>query len=144
MADISESIDIDRPAEEVFAYLDDLTHAVDWQASALEVSVDGTPTRVGTRVTERRRAPGGDQAVTYEVTEHEPGRALAFSGQGGPLRIAVRFAVAPRGAEACTVEVQFSFTAGGMGRFVLPLVRREAGEQVPGDLRRLKALLEAT
>ncbi len=143
MADITERIEIVRPAAEVFAYLDDLTHAVAWQESALQVAVEGIPTRIGTRVTERRRVPGGDQEVTYEVTEREPGRGLAFSGRGGPLGISVRFAVTPRGPDTCTVEVQFSFRAGGMARFVLPMVRREAGNHAPDDLRRLKALLEA-
>ena len=144
MADITERIEIDRPAAEVFAYLDDLTHAADWQASALEVRVEGgTPTRVGTRVTERRRVPGGDHDVTYEVTEHEHGRGYAFEGSGGPLRVSVRVSVELRDVDRCTVEVQFSFGASGMSRFILPVVRREAQQQVPADLRRLKALLES-
>jgi uncharacterized protein YndB with AHSA1/START domain len=143
MADITERIDIDRPAAEVFAYLDDLTHQVDWQASAVEVTVDSTPTRVGMRGTQRRRIPGGEQSVTYEVTEHEPGRVLAFSGDAGPLRISVRIAVAPREPAGCTVEAQFSFRAGGLARFVLPLVRAEAGKEVPADLRTLKSLMES-
>jgi uncharacterized membrane protein len=144
MADVSQSIEINRPAADVFAYLDDLTHQADWQESARAVRVEGgAPTRVGTRVIETRRVPGGVQTVTYEVTEHQPGRGYAFEGQGGPVRISARITVNPHDADRCTVEAEFSFAAGGMGRFILPLVRREAQHQLPADLGRLKALLES-
>ena len=55
---ITHSIEINRPAEEVFAYLDQLERHSEWQSSLVSARVETEgPTRVGTRVVERRRFP---------------------------------------------------------------------------------------
>ena len=84
---IKHSIDIDRPAQEVFAYLDQLDRHDEWQGSLLRarVETDG-PTRVGSRATDTRRVPGGARPVTYEITEHDPPRKASFRGVNGPVR----------------------------------------------------------
>lgn len=70
---IKHSIEIDRPAEEVFAYLDRVDRHNEWQGSLVTTTVktDG-PTHVGTRVVERRNVPGGTRDIAYEITEHAP------------------------------------------------------------------------
>ena len=57
---IKHSIEINRPAEEVFAYLEQVDRHNEWQGSLVSTTVetDGPP-RVGTRVVERRNVPGG-------------------------------------------------------------------------------------
>ena len=82
---IKHSIEIDRPAEEVFAYLDQLDRHSEWQSSLVSANVetDG-PTRVGTRVLERRKVPGGTRDIPYEITAHEPPRKASFRGTAGP------------------------------------------------------------
>ena len=57
---IKHSIEINRPAEEVFAYLDQVDRHNEWQDQLVSTTVetDG-PIRVGTRVVERRNVPGG-------------------------------------------------------------------------------------
>ena len=53
---IKDSIEINRPAAEVFAYLDQLDRHGEWQGSLVSVKVETEgPTRVGTRVVERRK-----------------------------------------------------------------------------------------
>ena len=56
---IKHSIVINRPAEEVFAYLDQVDRHNEWQGQLVSTAVetDG-PIRVGTRVVERRIVPG--------------------------------------------------------------------------------------
>ena len=51
---IKHSIEINRPAEEVFAYLDQVDRHNEWQGQLVSTTVetDG-PVRVGTRVVER-------------------------------------------------------------------------------------------
>jgi len=84
---IKHSVVIDRPAEEVFAYLDQLDRHGEWQDSLLSAKVETEgPTRVGTRVVERRKVPGGARDIPYEITEHEPPRTASFRGTAGPVR----------------------------------------------------------
>jgi uncharacterized protein YndB with AHSA1/START domain len=73
---IKHSIEINRPAEEVFAYLDQVDRHNEWQGSLVSTTVetDG-PVRVGTRVVERRSVPGGARDFPYEITEHDPPRS---------------------------------------------------------------------
>ena len=42
--------------------------------------------RVGTRVTETRKVPGGNRSMTYEITEHDPPRQSSFQVLDGPIR----------------------------------------------------------
>jgi hypothetical protein len=59
---IKHSIEINRPAEQVFAYLDQVDRHNEWQGSLVSTTIetDG-PMRVGTRVVERRNVPGGGE-----------------------------------------------------------------------------------
>jgi uncharacterized membrane protein len=143
VSDVTERIEIGRPAAEVFAYLDDLRNQPEWQTGVLSVRVeDGDPTRVGTRVVEERRVGGGTRTVRYEVTEHVPGRGFAFRGGGGPLEVAAAITVEPMGDDRCAVTAEFRFGASGTARLMLPMVRREAQRQVPQDQARLRDVLE--
>jgi len=87
MAPIVESVEISKPPQEVFAYLDDLARHGEWQGQIVEVvSVSDGPTRVGSRATDKRRVPGGMREVTYEIVEHDPPRRTRFHGIDGPIR----------------------------------------------------------
>src|ERR1041385_8672880 len=87
MTQISESIEIDRRPDDVFAYLDDVTRHGEWQEQIVDVErQDEGPLRVGSKVKETRRVPGGDRSMTYEGTEHEPPRRSSFRVLDGPIR----------------------------------------------------------
>src|SRR5581483_8481771 len=98
MAPIVESIEIAKPPEEVFAYIDDLSRHGEWQGQivSVEVLTEG-PTRVGTRAADVRRVPGGKQKITYEITEHDPPRKASFRGVDGPVRPVGTVTVEPVG-----------------------------------------------
>jgi uncharacterized membrane protein len=140
--DVHESIEIERDAGSVFAYVTDLPRQPEWQDTVTDVRVEGDgPVRVGTRVHETRRSPAGSQTISYSVTELGDG-VYAFEGGGGPVRVAARIAVEPLGESSCRVTASFTFSAGLAGKLFLPLLRREANAHVPEDMRRLKAIME--
>lgn len=145
MAAISESIEISRRPEDVFAYIDELSRHGEWQQQIVSVRVDTDgPTRVGTRATETRRVGGREQTMTYEVTEHSPPRSFAFRGIDGPIRPIGKGTVAPAGDGARSrVTIELDFEGHGIGKLLLPLVRSQARKQVPKDQQRLKERLES-
>ena len=146
MTQISESIEIDRRPEDVFAYLDDVTRHGEWQEQIVGVErQDEGPLRVGSKVKESRRVPGGDRSMTYEVTEHDPPRRSSFRVLDGPIRAVGTISVDPVG-DGSRSRLTFSvdFKASGLGgRVLLPVARAQARKQVPKDQAKLKQLLES-
>jgi uncharacterized membrane protein len=145
MAAIRETVEINRSAEDVFAYIDQLERHSEWQDSLIstKVETDG-PVRVGTRATSVRRVPGRTQAVAYEITEHDPPRRMAFRGVGGPVRPVGTVTVEPAGEGRSRLTLELDLRGHGLlGLLVAPLARSQARKEVPQDHRRLKERLEA-
>ncbi len=145
MAPITASIDIARAPEDVFAYIDDLARHGEWQEALEQVTVETEgPVRVGTRVSERRRVPGGARAFRYEVTEHDPPRLFGFRVVSGPVRPAGRAVVSPAGEGGSRVTLELDFAGHGLlGKLLAPLARSNARKTVPRDQQRLKQRLES-
>jgi uncharacterized protein YndB with AHSA1/START domain len=145
MAPITHSIVIARPPAEVFAYVDQLDRHGEWQSTIISSKLETEgPTRVGTRVTDKRKVPGGTQDVTYEITEHDPPRKASFRGTKGPVRPVGTFTVEPvgEGSSKATIEIDLQ-GHGLLGLVVAPLARSQARKEIPKDHQRLKERLES-
>jgi uncharacterized membrane protein len=142
---IVETIEIARSPAEVFAYLDQLDRHGEWQDQIVAVKVDTEgPTRVGSRATETRKVPGGNRDFTYEVTEHDPPRRVAFRGLNGPVRPVGTVTVEPLDdGSRSRVTLEFDLVGHGAGKLIAPVARRDARRQIPKDQARLKERLEA-
>ena len=141
---IKHSIEINRPAEEVFAYLDQVDRHNEWQGSLVSATVetDG-PTRVGTRVVERRNIPGGTRDIPYEITKHDPPRKASFRGTAGPVRPVGTYTVDPTGESSSRMNLELDLEGHGIGKLFAILARRQAAKQVPRDQEKFKELLES-
>jgi uncharacterized protein YndB with AHSA1/START domain len=144
MAAIKQSIEIARPPEDVFAYLDDFTRHGEWQASLVSARVDTEgPIKVGSRVTEVRRMGKREQPVSIEITEHDPPRRFAFRGTEGPIRAIGNGTVEPIGdGSSSRFTLELELVGHGFGKLIAPLARKQAAKEIPGNQRRLKELLE--
>jgi uncharacterized membrane protein len=149
MAAITESVEIDRRPEDVFAYIDDLERHGEWQEEIVSVRVEGGgPTKVGTRAIQRRKIwrkmPGRGQTMAYEITEHDPPRSFAFRGIDGPIRPLGKGTIEPLdGGERSRVTLEFDFEAPGIGGKILrPMALAQARKGIPKGQQRLKERLE--
>jgi uncharacterized membrane protein len=141
---IKHSIEINRPAGEVFAYLDQLDRHSEWQGSLVSAKVETAgPTRVGTRVLERRNVPGGARDIPYEVTEHQPPRKVSFRGTAGPVRPVGSMTVQPVSESSSRLVLELDLEGHGIGKLFAILARRQAAKQVPQDHEKLKQVLES-
>jgi uncharacterized protein YndB with AHSA1/START domain len=145
MAPIIQSIEIARSPEDVFAYLDALERHGEWQDGIISARVDTEgPVRVGTRATEVRHMGGRDQAITYEITQHDPPRSFAFRGVEGPVRVVGKSTVEPVGdGSSSRVTIELDFEGHGLGKVAAPLARKQAAKEVPKSQQKLKELLES-
>ena len=144
MAAVENTVEIARTPEEVFAYLDEVERHPEWQQQLVSARRESEgPVGVGTRVRETRRLGGRVQEGTYEVSEHDPPRLVAFRGVDGPVRAVGRVVLEPLdGGSRSRLTLTLDFEGHGAGRLLLPLVRSQARTQVVKDGERLKALLE--
>lgn len=145
MAAVTESVEIARSPEDVFAYIDELDRHGEWQEAILDTKlVTEGPTRIGTRATDTRKVPGGTRAVTYEITAHDPPRRSSFRGVDGPIRPVGTVTVEPAGEGRSRVTIEIDFEGHGIGKLLVPLVRRDARKRIPPDQQRLKQRLESS
>lgn len=142
---ITSSIEIDRSPQDVFAYLDELDRHGEWQESIVSTRVEtGGPTRVGSRVVDKRKVPGGPRDIPYEITEHDPPRKVSFRGTAGPVRPMGTVTVESVGdGSRSRVSIEFDLRGHGIGVLLAPLARRQAGKQIPQDQARFKQRLES-
>jgi uncharacterized protein YndB with AHSA1/START domain len=144
MPPIVSVIEIDRPPEEVFAYVSDPTRFAEWQRDVVGVRLEGAgPPGPGARFTTTRRVGGVERTMTQEVTELRPPRRWVVHGVDGPIRPSATVTVEPLDGQARSrVTFALDFEGHGIGRPLLPAVRRQARRGAPVSYRALKALLE--
>jgi uncharacterized protein YndB with AHSA1/START domain len=145
MAPIISTIEIGRPAEEVFSYVIDPSTMSEWQQGVVNGRLDGTPVRVGSRCTTTRKIGGSEREVVTEITEYDPPRRWADHGIDGPIRAVVSVRVDPvEEAARSRVTIEVDFEGHGIGKLLVPMmVRPQARREMPGNMRRLKQRLEA-
>jgi uncharacterized protein YndB with AHSA1/START domain len=145
MAPITTSTEIERSAEEVFAYVTDPSAMSEWQQGCVSGGMDAPTTRVGSKCTTVRRIGGREREVTTAITEYEPPRRWADRGIDGPVRAIVAVTVEPLAeGSRSRVTIELDFAGHGIGKLLVPLVvRRQAAGEMPANMRRLKQRLEA-
>ena len=136
------TLEIDRPVEDVFAYLTAVENLPEWQASAVEAQWDAEPVGVGSRMTEVRQFMGRRVESTLEVTEYEANRRFALRVASGPVPYRVDHSF--EALEGRT-RIVFRGEAEPGRRFKLAqgMLARTAERQFKADFAKLKDVLES-
>jgi uncharacterized protein YndB with AHSA1/START domain len=144
MPPIVESIEVGRPPEVVFSYATDPAHFADWQQGVVRAEALGAgPAAVGGRCRTTRLIGGSERVTTQEITELAPPRRWAIRGIDGPIRANVGVTVEPLGdGERSRVTLSIELEGHGVGRMIVPAIRREVAKQAPNSCRALKERLE--
>jgi uncharacterized membrane protein len=143
MRPVHVTVDVDRPAGDVFAYLSDFSNNPRWQRGMREARWTSPPPHgVGATYDQVARFLGRDVVSSFRVVEHEAGRRTKIASTAGTFPITVTRTVAPLGDGRCRVTAVVEGDAGGVFRMVGPLLRPLVARSVRGDYARLKRLLE--
>lgn len=118
----------------------------EWQKGCLKGELDGPNTHIGSRCTTTRSIGGRERDVTTEITEFDPQRRWADRGIDGPIRATVAVTVEPLAeGTRSQLTIDLDFTGHGIGRLLVPLfVRRQAANEMPGNMERLRERLESS
>jgi uncharacterized protein YndB with AHSA1/START domain len=137
------TIEVDRSAEDVFAYATDPSCFHEWQHGLVSGSMEGQTT-VGAKCVTTRRIGFAERPATSEVTEFRPPERWALHGLDGPIRATVNVTVEPLDDDRRSrLTIDLDLEGHGIGRVLVPLVvRREAAKEMPENLARLKQRLE--
>jgi uncharacterized membrane protein len=141
---VEESIEINRPLEEVFDYVSDVGNYPEWMAHVLEVLKDTeSPPQQKDRFIVAIKSVGRRFETPYERTSLEANRQYTDRDVGGPIPNQwweSTFQEVPSGTRLRrTVDAE----PGGLLKVLEPLQKRAAERQLRKDLKRLKDVLEA-
>jgi carbon monoxide dehydrogenase subunit G len=132
--------EIERPPEEVFAYVTDVANLPRWQSGVQEARVDGEM-RKGATVRERRRLLGRELTTTLEVSEYDPGRRFSLRARSGPLPFEVQHSFEPSG-HGTRLVFHGKADPPGLLRFTQGMLKQVAEREFRGYFKALKQLLE--
>jgi uncharacterized protein YndB with AHSA1/START domain len=143
MIDFTIDTQLARPPAQVFAYITDPSKLATWQTNTVSaVPEPAGPLRLGSRIREVHRGPGGKQLSSLvEVSAFEPDRAFSLRMIEGPLPVDAGVVLEPSGQ-----GTRMSFTVhgepGGPLRFLQPLLRAALKRQFREHCATLKRVLE--
>jgi uncharacterized protein YndB with AHSA1/START domain len=145
MAAAKESVEISRRPEDVFAYATDFAHYPDWQGGVMLVRPeDDVSPALGRKALVTRRVGPRVLERTEEIAELDPPRSWTVQGVGGgPITAIATGTIEPLAdGERSRLTIALEFEGHGIGRLLLPLVRRQARRQLPRNEQRLRELIE--
>jgi uncharacterized membrane protein len=142
MIHIDESIIINRPLEEVFAFMSETKNLPLWQTGVVEArhAPEG-PVQVGTRLTLVRAMMGRKVEGTADIVEYAPPTRYVYKATSGPEVTGVNTCEAV--AEGTKFTTRFDMQTGGLFSLADPLVARTIKRSVESGLANLKDLLES-
>jgi uncharacterized membrane protein len=144
MKPVRNEVEIDRPAAEVFAFLEDVTNNTQWLKGMRSCRwTTEPPVRVGSRYEQVAEFLGKEIRTSFEVTAHEPGRLVTIrSREGSSFPLTVTRMVEPIGDKRSRVIETVESDPGGFYRIAQPVLRAMVARNIARDYRSLKILLE--
>jgi uncharacterized membrane protein len=140
MPHASNEVLIERPRDEVFAFLADPENDLQWRSGVLDLKhVSGSG--VGARYAQGVKGPGGRRiSADIEITELIPGESMSFQTLTGPVRPRGRYVLAATNG-ATRVRFELDADVKGLKRLMAPMVQKTMNNEV-GQLDGLKRVIE--
>ena len=141
--EVETSIVVNRPLEEVFAFISDFENENQWSSAVSSAKyLEGGPGKVGSTVRFVANFLSRDIESISKTRSHEPNHKIDFelikgtvTGKGWRKVEAV--------GNATQVTQRFNFEFGGLFRAVKFILKPTLQKQLDGDFKKLKAVLES-
>jgi uncharacterized protein YndB with AHSA1/START domain len=133
---------ISRSPKEVFDFITSSDNAPKVVQSVKSmVKLSEGPVRIGTRYRETRLMNGKEQHAELEVAAYEPNQKYAMKNVTDGIETVYRYTFHPE-ADGTRVDLVCEVKAGGLKKFMLPLVVSILKKEDGDHLQRLKKALE--
>ena len=143
MIRVEYTVVIDRPIEEVFAFMAEVENLPRWAENTIEArQTSEGPVSAGTTCTVLNKAMGREMEHHFVVTKYEPHTRYAAKSTSGPFPMHMSYLLEPSdgGTRVYTVS---EADLGGIARIAGPVLSGMARKQIAADHRKLKAMLES-
>ncbi|TCC44973.1 ATPase [Kribbella capetownensis] len=142
--DVLTEIVIDRPLEQVAAYVGDPTNAPQWYTNIESVEWrTAPPVAAGSRMDFVAHFLGRRLAYTYEVVELVPRERLVMRTAQGPFPMETSYEWTAAGDAATRMSLRNRGEPSGFAGVAAPFLSAAMRRANQKDLKRLKRLLEA-
>jgi uncharacterized protein YndB with AHSA1/START domain len=136
---------IDRPLEEVFAFVAEPNNDPLWLSTTLETQhTSEGAVDVGTTFRDVSKFLGRRIESTMEITQHEPPHKQCIRVISGPIPGEGCYFLEPADGGSTRFTQTFEAEVGGFFRLAEPLVGRALRRQTEADMATLKDLLESS
>jgi uncharacterized membrane protein len=142
--DVAVTAVIERPIDEVSAYVGDPSNAPEWyrRISTADWQTE-PPTRLGSRIRFEARFLGRTLDYVYEIVEYSPGEQVVMRTAEGPFPMNTVYTWRPVGDRVTHMALRNPGEQRGFARLAAPLIARAMRRAMTGDLAQLKQMLDA-
>lgn len=134
---------IDRPLEDVWAFLENFDRFPEWNPGLTEAHMTSSkPVGVGTTVVFRGKFLGRTFELTQEYAEYVPNQRFVVKTAAGPFHLELESAL-ERGPDGTKLTNRYRGESHGFVKLAEPVVVRLAKKQFESAAENMKALLEA-
>lgn len=141
--EVTSSVEVERPADEVFAFVADAENNPRWQRGMRSCRwVSDPPIGVGSVYEQEASFLGRTIRSTFEVVAYEPDRSITIETIESTFPIRVTRSVEPVGDGRSRVSAIVRGDPTGVFSIFAPALRWMVRRSVRGDYRRLRELLE--
>nr|AUN37582.1 hypothetical protein [uncultured bacterium] len=141
MSVMENSIVIQRPVAEVFAYINDYNNDPHWRGGVRTMTQSTPVTQVGTETHELLHFMGSDYLTDAQITEFVPNSKSAFESTKATFPVSGwRLVEAVNGGTRLTMHTEIEI--GGLMTLASPLLVTAFSRQMRADLIMLKRILE--
>jgi carbon monoxide dehydrogenase subunit G len=142
MVRFEECVVINRPLQDVFAFISDMENDPPWTSATEVRRTSPGPLGIGTTFRQKARFLGRNLELPFEVVGYEPNHSIAVTATSGILSLEGSRIVDPVGEHATRVTASGGGHARGVLRLAEPLLAAIGARQLRGMLARLKEVLE--
>lgn len=143
MIEVVVSLEVERNADEVFAYLSDWANNPQWQDGMVACTwTSEPPLEVGSTYDQEARFLGRPIISSFEVVELEPGRRVRMVTTQSTMPLDITREVEPLGDDRTRVTATIRGGPEGLMALADPLTERMVRRNVTADYERLRDVLE--
>ncbi|OGU32146.1 MAG: hypothetical protein A2X67_11030 [Ignavibacteria bacterium GWA2_55_11] len=144
MIKLEETIEIERPVNEVFNYVVNVENVQKWQPAVIEVKrLTEGPVGVGTKFSETATMMGRRISTICEITQLVPNKMFSFSATSdGPMEYRTSYSFTPVGS-ATRLNIVGEFHTKGFWRLLEPLLKGEIKKESRQELTTMKRVIES-
>ncbi|WP_235858122.1 SRPBCC family protein [Sutcliffiella cohnii] len=144
MADLHDTVMIEKPLEEVFSYAANLQNSIHIMSNVTHIEkVTEGPVQPGTKFKETREIRGRKASAIIEIVEYEPPNTYSVKSESNGLKVVYRYFFENTAEGTKVTYTGDIYTTGIMMKLSKPIIKKILQKEDGDHLKQLKKVIEA-